>query len=142
MLSKLCEEVNNYFERTSESIIATITGSTIIGVFDYDYYLNQYIHIKGSILNDGVYKIVSFENNIITVAETLIDEDTDEYCIISGLAIPNTFINLATEITTYENASETGITSESQGNRSVTYSGGTWQETFKKKLSLYKKMRW
>lgn len=142
MLYKILNEINNFFEVNTDGVVMVFSAKTITGNFGYTYYPNQYIRINGSLLNDGVYKVVSLVGNVLTIEETLTDEDTNNIAYISGLSIPNDIISLATEISTFNSGSEMGVVSESQGNRSVTYSSGTWQGVFKSKLAPYKKLRW
>lgn len=142
MLYKILNEINNFFEVNTDGVVMVFSAKTITGSFDYTYYANQYVRINGSLLNDGVYKVVSLVGNVLTIEETLISEDTSDLAYISGLSVPNDLISLATEISTFNTNSEIGVVSESQGNRSATYSDGTWQGIFKAKLAPYRKLRW
>ena len=100
--------------------------------------------IDHTYLNDGVYQIASVSSTKITLDATLTPEETDDTTFIYGLKVPKTFIDLATEISTYDSGASKGVKSESQGNRSVTYGSGTgdntWQSVYAVALSPYKKM--
>lgn len=134
MLDEILKELNNYFE-TEKSVKNefNIAGGTIV----LSNFINgQYVRIKGSILNDGVYKI--------PLAGLTDETFTGE---IVGLAIPKEVVYLETQINAYvvKNPS-TAYTSENFGNYSYSKTTGkngnvsSWQEVFKKELNSYRKI--
>jgi hypothetical protein len=133
MLDYLLDYLNNYFTKTHQHITITFNGDEISNV-DNDYIVGQYINIKDSVLNDGTYKITEINGTVLTVDRTL-NAETSE-CSLFGLAIPKTVIDLVSKVT----ITNEGIVSESQGNRSVTYSGGSWQEKYHSVLSQYRRV--
>lgn len=139
MLGKVLTELNNFFVRSCERITGNITGQTISGVSG-TYLPGQYILIKDTILNDGVYRISTAEPGILTVETTLSDEVSD--IRLFGLAVPKEIQDLATEIQTFITAgnSKDGVASESLGDYSVSYGdkGGGWQAVFSKRLNAYR----
>lgn len=135
---------NNHFIRTAEFASITITETTITGSFKQGYVADQYIAIKGTILNDGIYKITEVAGDTLTLDATLTAETSDT--LIYGLAVPKTFLDIVTSIS--GSTSTEGIASESLGDYSVNYVNGSgWQQTYKSQLMQYKKpysdlLRW
>lgn len=140
----LMQECNNYFYKTYEHDTFTITD----GVIDSKgiYLPNQYIKIEGSILNDGVYKIDSMNDNKINIS-TLQNEEF-EGCIY-GLAVPKGFIDLSEKINQFlidPKTKLTDISSESFNNYS--WSKGkktnganiTWNDVFIDDIRSYKQL--
>lgn len=144
MLEKILDYLRRYFIDTRELFTAVETDG-ITGTFSETYVTGQYISIDKTKVNDGVYKVLSATTSKITLDATLTAE-TDVYGIVWGLAVPKKIITLATEIDTYNSASQKGIMSESQGNRSVSYGNGngggssSWQSVYKDELAPYKQM--
>lgn len=139
-LGAVLEEINNYFDVSYERDDYEIGENTITGTFEETYVANQYIRIKNSLLNDGVYKITSVASGVLTVEETLIEEDGGRQILIYGLAIPRDLIDLATEIET--NGEESNIQSESLGDHSIGYGeGASWTQQYRQSLNKWRKMR-
>ena len=123
---------NNFFERSSEYGRYTISENAI--AVRGDYKAGQYVRIMDSLLNDGVYKIASVEAGVITLNETLTDE---EFCgYIVGLAIPNEFVTLAEKVEAFTNR---GIASESIPNYSVSFNAKNGVEAYRSDLQAYMK---
>lgn len=138
-------EVNNHFAISAESNVFEIVSDGIKGTFTDTYIVGQYVWIKDSRLNDGVYKVTEVETDKLTFEDTdLLAEKTDDYIRLFGLSPSKTFITLASDISTYDGTLTKGIKSESQGNRSVTYGtqdgDGTWQSVYKSQLNAYRRM--
>lgn len=140
MLTELCQELRNYFEKEKR------TGSFRIvdGMLDVDFLLpGQYFRVMGSIFNDGVHQYGEEEMS-----------DEDFVGSVWSLAIPEAVINLAQEIqewrSKYEEAGSSAMspfTSESFGG--YTYSKGSgsaagsavsWQNAFAPRLSVWRKL--
>ena len=140
MIGEILKYINKWFVDTLESSTEyTIVTDGVEGTFNESYVVGQYISIDGSKVNDGVYKLTAVSTVKLTVADTLIAEDTDNYIDIWGLAIPSEIINLDVKITAYDALASQGVVSESQGSRSVSYDGNSsWQNAFKSTLSRYK----
>lgn len=106
---------------------------------------NQYLMIKGSVLNDGVYKV---ENVTSSSPCTVLLTDTQDETFngtVYFLAVPSDFLELIEEIKkfnegTQETVSNGGIVSENYANYSYTLgtnkNGGviTWQDQYHDKL--------
>jgi hypothetical protein len=147
MINQIMHECNNYFPRSSEYgtyVIAPLSASsTVTGTFADDYLVGQYIYVKGSVLNDGVYKISAVGSGVVTVSTVLQAETTIDPIWIFGLKVPNDFLSLVTEITSWQadNSGKDGIASESIGRYSVSFqNGGAWQNVFASKLNMFRCM--
>ena len=138
----LMQECNNYFYKTYEHSTFAIQNNVINSTGKY--LVGQYIKIEGSILNDGVYKIESMNNNKINI--TGLQDEVFEGCIY-GLAVPKGFIDLSGKIKQFiddPKAKITNVTSESFNNYS--YSRGTkqnganitWNDIFINDINSYK----
>lgn len=138
----LMRECNNYFFKWKEVGTFTIADNKISG-FKGNYLVGQYIRLKGSILNDGVYKIESISNNQITV--TGLNNEVFEG-VIFGLSVPKDFVELSSKIddhikTVPKNANKV---SESFNNYSISYATGSsgkvleWQTIFSDSLKDYR----
>ena len=141
MLSQVLEEINNYYDRWVEKLDLVIAGTakTITGDFDETYLIGQYIHIKGSILNDGVYKLTAVASGVLTVEDTLVDE-TNEMKIF-GLAIPSTLLKIVTDIENDPNLLLAGVMAIKQGERSTTYfQGSDWIVRYGTRLAPFYKV--
>jgi len=138
MIGQVMREINRYWPRTYENISLTFaaTGKTITGATE-TYLPGQYILIQHSILNDGVYKIASVTNGVITVVETIYDETAKVN--IFGLAPPRDFLDLVTDIAAF--TGKDGVKSESIDDYSVSFEGdGSWKTAFRKRLNTYRSM--
>lgn len=141
-IETVLKECNNFFYRTKEVDRFTIADGNIevIGT----YLVGQYIRISNSMANDGIYKIESIVDSKIFITG-LIDETFEG--TIYGLAIPKSFINLVTDIETYDSGkTKSNTTSESFNNYSVSYAkdkNGSplqWQGIFKSELDTFRQM--
>jgi hypothetical protein len=104
----------------------------------------QYILIRGSVFNNGVYKIRAVGKDFVAV-DDLVDETF--YGVIYSLAIPKQFLDLTNRIESFDKQNKvTNTSSESFGNYSyskVTDGAGnvqTWQGIFKQELIKYKQI--
>jgi len=137
-ISEIMREANRYFPRTYEnlSLVFAATGKTITGVFAETYIAGQYIYIQHSVLNDGVYTIVTASSTVITVAETLRSETNKVN--FYGLQPPRDFIDLVAEIDAY--TSKDGVSSEKIDDYSVTFEKeGGWKTAFKARINTYRR---
>ena len=146
MLTELCQDLRNWFDRERYFGTFEIRGGVISGpgsLLD-----GQYYRIVGSIFNDGVHKYGD-------VKDLLTDETFDG--AVWALAIPKAVIELAAEIAAwrarYEAADSPAMSpfmSESFGGYSYTKgsaltskntTGGTnWQATFANRLNAWRKL--
>ena len=148
MLSELCQEINNWFNRNQPKIHGTFEifdGKIIDNDFIEKIQENQYFRIIGSVFNDGVYK---YTNDL-----TLIDEAF--YGSIWLMAIPNDVIALSDEIDQwiedYGKTVNSPFSSESFGGYSYSKASGnsengassvpTWQSTYASRLNQYRKIK-
>ncbi len=142
MLTDLCQELKNWFDRYQPHIIGKITienGKITSENFRRAIQENQYFRVRGSVFNDGVHKY--------TPDYALTDEVFDG--TVSLMAIPQEVIDLAAEIdawnTKYGEAVLSPFTSESFGGYSYSKgaSGGrnlNWQGVFADRLNKWRKI--
>lgn len=148
MLSELCHELNNWFDRSryfgkfeiSDGIISKSEGRMKLQN-------GQYFRIIGSVFNDGVHKYP---------ADDLIDENFEG--AIWAMAIPQEFLLLAKDIDDWQkkyggidSEAMSPFASESFGGYSYSKSGGgasdgssnagTWQGVFASRLNKWRKIR-
>lgn len=143
MLTELCQELRNWFDKERRYGTFTISGGALTADF---LKAGQYYRIVGSIFNDGVHKYGD---------ET--EELTDETFTgaIWALAIPKEVVALATEIQawrekydTADSAALSPFQSESFGGYSYSKGGGAstggsgadWTGVFKKRLNTWRKI--
>lgn len=146
MLSELCHELNNWFEKLV--IVSDITienGNITNDKFLEKIQNNQYFRIVGSVFNDGIYKYTG------EPIEDLADE------VYHGgvwlLAIPKEIITLSDDIdawkakyATADSVAMSPFTSESFGGYSYSKSAGgesggtSWQATFRNQLNKWRKI--
>lgn len=140
MLTELCQELHNWFEREKRSGSFRIVD----GMLEADFLLpGQYFRVMGSIFNDGVHQYGISEMN-----------DEDFTGSVWALAIPAAVINLAQEIqewrSKYEEAGSSAMspfTSESFGGYSYSKGSGSaagsavsWRNAFAPRLSAWRKL--
>lgn len=140
MIDRIMDEINNHFAKTVEFGTAIVSDG-ITGVFAESYIAGQYVYLKGSRVNDGVYKVLSATTGKITLDATLTAENTGDVLYVIGCAVPKAFTDLVTEITAWNtaNTGKDGVTSETVSRYSVSYAnGGGWSEVFRTKLNAYR----
>ncbi len=150
MLTELCQELRNWFDKERYFDTFTIEGGQITdGSMLQD---GQYYRIVGSVFNDGVHK---YEPNNAE-GETLHDEVFDG--AIWAMAVPPTVIALSEKIAAwdakYGSASSSAMSpfqsesfsgySYSKGSGSNSGSGGssvpTWKSVFADELNRWRKI--
>lgn len=146
MLSELCGELRNYFDRNQPHIHGAfeIVNGKIVD-FDFLHMIqnNQYFRIAGSVFNDGVYK---YTNDLELIDELFVGS-------IWLMAIPKEVIDLSNEIDAwiaqYGESVNSPYSSESFGGYSYTKASGstsggssvpTWQSVFATKLNRWRKL--
>lgn len=158
MLNAVLKYLNNYFFQYSNGTkkytftkdTTFTTNDTLAGDFTDTFIAGEYILVEGTRLNDGVYLISSITDSEITIDATLdrtIKTEAEVSTTLTKLYIPDDLLDIIAEIKTYNTNVTDGVSSESQGNRSISYSSdGTgssgWKNAFASKLSTYKKLRW
>lgn len=149
MVGQVLRYLNDYFIRYycgvrqySYTKDATFSSDTISATsFDDTFLAGEYIKIYGSRLNDGVYKITEANTDNIVLDATLTTEE--EISVeLTKCFIPIDLLEIIEEIDTYNSNVTDGISSESQGNRSVSYVGSGWKQAFQARLAPFKKVRW
>jgi len=149
MISELCRELRNWFDRDQPQFhgTTTISGGKIT---DRDFRdaikVNQYFRIQGSVFNDGVYQ---YKDDL---------ELTDEIFVgsVTLMAIPKDVLNLAKEIDDWQkkyggvdseamspfNSESFGGYSYSKGSSNGTGSGSGagWQSVFASRLKNWRKI--
>lgn len=149
MLTELCKELNNWFDKDRVFGVFEIKDGMLVGASDF-LQEGQYFRIVGSVFNDGVY---------VYPALNLKDEKFEG--AVWAMAVPPSVVSLANEITDWNNLyggvdsqAMSPYQSESFGGYSYTkksgssYSGNqsikspdTWQGAFSAKLSKWRKVR-
>ena len=136
----------NYFVFSCEAEAFEIVADGIVGTFSDTYVVGQYVSIDDSFVNDGVYKITAVSATKLTLDATLTAENTGDTIYVFGLKVPNAFVTIVDNITTYNATSTKGVKSESQGNRSVSYGSAagdgnsSWQSVFSGDLTPFMRM--
>lgn len=146
MLTELCKEINNWFEKKMYIGQFTIEDSVITG--NYSLQENQYFRIVGSVFNDGVYQ---FNDDLELIDETFKGG-------IWAMAVPKEVIALAADIKdwtdkyqTVDSVAMSPFNSESFGGYSYSKSSGgstsgnvdlsgTWQGAFADRLNHWRKI--
>ena len=142
MLTELCQELRNWFEREKYFGTFTIENGQI-NVPDGSLQSGQYFRIVGSVFNDGVHQYGT-------------DELRDEVFegAIWSMAVPPAVIDLSERIsewvTKYGDSVSSPYSSESFGGYSyqkanvgqgnAASSNPTWQSTFANELNRYRKI--
>lgn len=146
MLTQICAELKNYFSSEDDRIFGDfeiIDGNITPPVSILE---NQYYRIVGSVFNDGVHKYGDAN-------DVLIDEPEFNGAIWL-MRVPEDVINLATEITEWQNKNGDALASpyqsESFGGYSYTKASGSgsgasgsysWKDAFASRLNRYRKIR-
>ena len=140
MLTEILQYLRNWFFKDIFTGTVIIEEDEIKSVNGKEIPLldGQYFRIIGSALNDGVWQV----NNCELSDETF-------YGTVWGLAIPHAVLNLAAEISAWQNdhgtAAASPYTSESFGGYSYSKASGengdtSWQSVFKSRLSPWRKI--
>ena len=149
MITELCQELKNWFDRDQPKIYDTFEiseGRIVTDTFTDKIQGNQYFRIIGSVFNDGVHKYTD---------ELALTDETFEGAIWL-MAIPKSFLALNDKIDEWEgkyggvdSAAMSPFNSESFGGYSYTKSGGgngsgsgasTWQSAFASELNRWRKI--
>ena len=147
MLTELCQELNNWFERKKFFGTFTIENGQIT-VPDGSLQNGQYFRIIGSVFNDGVHKYEPESES----AEVLADEVFRG--AIWAMAVPPSVIDLSERIsawvTKYGDSVSSPYSSESFGGYSyqkanvgqgnAASSNPTWQSSFASELNKWRKI--
>lgn len=141
-MERILNYLNNFFYRWGEKGAFTITDNKLN--VEHELMGGQYIKINGSVLNDGVHKVLSYRDGFATL-EGLENEEFEG--LVLSLAVPRTLNSLPKKIDEFELKNPvTALASESFGNYSYSNatneSGGrvSWQDVFASDLKLYRKM--
>lgn len=148
MLTELCNELNNWFDKRRILGKFKIENGELVGMSEV-LQNDQYFRIVGSVFNDGVYKYP---------AVNLEDEEFDG--AVWAMAVPPSVIALAKEIEDWQakyggvdSQAMSPFQSESFGGYSYTKRSGsssnsgantklgTWQGAFAIKLNRWRKIR-
>ena len=148
VLSELCGEVNNYFDRDLPKWGGefTIADGILMDADSLGLQIGQYYRIFGSVFNNGVHQWTGKP-----------DEDLKDEVFVGDIhlmAVPKEFIDLASEIGAwiekYGEASMSPLASESLAPTSYSYSMNTgagsgavatWQNVFSSRLTRWRKIR-
>lgn len=144
MLSELCRELKNWFDRDQPHLHGAfeISGGHIT---DQDFVAiikpNQYFKITGSVFNDGVWKN---DNQLALTDELFVGS-------VQLMAVPKEILDLDAEIdawiTKYGASASSPFQSESFGGYSYTKASGgnngsniSWQNAFANRLNKWRKI--
>lgn len=144
MLTELCQELKNWFDRGQPRIhgaFEIVDGKIVDTDFTDVIQDNQYFRIIGSVFNDGVHQ---YTNELGLTDEAFVGS-------IWLMAVPKAVIDLADEIDTwvtqYGDSVKSPYNSESFGGYSYSMASGsgssskpTWQSVFANKLNLWRKI--
>lgn len=150
MLTELCQELKNWFDRGQTRLFGTFTISDDVitrGGEEVNLQIGQYFRICGSTFNDGVHQYGTPD----------LTEETWNGAIWP-MAVPPDVLRLADEIDEWnakyggiDSAAMSPYTSESFGGYSYSKpsggsasgqaSSGTWQSAFANRLNLWRKIR-
>lgn len=144
MLTELCQELHNWFERERHIGTFTIEAGVLTGL---DLLNGQYYRIIGSVFNDGVHKYGD--------ATDVLTDETFEGAVWA-LGIPKAVIDLAAEIAAWRakyestdsaamspfNSESFGGYSYAKGGAGVTSSSGAggWVGVFASQLNRWRKL--
>lgn len=142
MLTELCQELRNWFDRERHFGTFEISGGVLTAPFLVE---GQYFRIIGSVFNDGVHKFGT---------DVLEDETFDG--AVWALGIPQAVINLSAEIDTWQakygaadGVAMSPFASESFGGYSYSKASGSssggsggvsWQSVFRSRLNAWRKL--
>ena len=148
MLTELCNELNNWFDKDRIFGVFKIADGELTGMSDV-LQDGQYFRIIGSVFNDGVYKYPAVDL-----------EDEEFEGAVWAMAVPPSVVALAKEIEDWQNKyggidsqAMSPFQSESFGGYSYTKKGGSgsnsgantklgaWQGAFAAKLNRYRRLR-
>lgn len=145
MLSNLCQELKNWFDRDQPKIHGAFeisNGKIIDEDFTDVIQNNQYFRIIGSVFNDGVYK---YTNDLQLTDELFVGH-------IWLMAIPKEVLDLSNEIdewiSKYGENVNSPYSSESFGGYSYTKASSgssgssisSWQNAFATRLNVWRKI--
>lgn len=147
MLTELCQELRNWFERDKYIGSFEIENGQIVAP-DGSLQSGQYFRIIGSVFNDGVHKYEPDSEG----AEQLVDEAFEG--AIWTMAVPPAVITLSEQISEwiskYEEVVSSPYSSESFGGYSYSRASGqgnaksngnpTWQGQFASELDKWRKI--
>lgn len=142
MLEKVMKSCNNYFSVKKEFGNFKIQEDKLY--IKSKCVKGQYIYIYGSIMNDGVHKVISIGDGYI-VLQNLTDEEFNG-CVLL-LAVPKSFLQMVSEIEEFSYKNKPSIVvSESFNNYSRTLATDAdgnvqdWKGYYKNRLKEYKKI--
>ena len=131
-LNSLFDWLNNWFVDDGSDYAISITDTdgmtfaedtkTITADFsDSDLLAEMYVRVTGTLLNNGAYKLTAVTDTVITVEQELLDESACTTAQVDYMAVPR---GVRSVIGSIEGAtSQDNVSAETQGSRSITYSG-------------------
>lgn len=151
MMTELCSELNNYFDRDQPKALGCaihIAGGHITMPEGIEIKNGQYYRIIGSVFNDGVHQYKAGQADA-----SLVDEDCT--CSLWLMAVPQEVVKLAADIATWQTQygaqAVSPFTSENLSASSYSYTKGTfsgngagmaiWQNVFGARLAKWRKTR-
>jgi len=146
MLTELCGELNNWFDRNQPKKSGEFTIADGLFSDDLGLQVGQYYRVIGSVFNDGVHQYTGEPD------EGLKNETFSGSVWL--MAVPKEVVELADDIEAwsekYKDVSYSPFASESLAPTSYSYSvntgagngtGATWQNIFSSRLTKWRKIR-
>lgn len=144
VIEQVLKEIRNYY--IIDGVFAAKVDADGVIVSDVGIFMaGAYVYVVGSVMNDGVYKILSIDENTnkLTLEGFLQAEMIERKFRVYLCAIPKTVLDLAEEIKAYNESNPNGVKSESLGDYSVSYGGANgssdWAAVYRSKLAPYRK---
>lgn len=140
MLEQVLRYLNNFFvDSYTDGVSCSVDSVTVSDASDF--VPNQYIYIRWSKLNDGVYKIASIAGNVLTldVSAELQVEVSDMR--VYGLRIPSAVLAIVSEIEAMSANNPNGLVQERLGDYSVTYGysdSASWVTRYANRLAQWR----
>ena len=129
MLTAICEELNNWFDKKKYFGTFSIVDGELVNVVIPE---GGYYRIVGSFFNDGVH-----------LSEELLQDETFEGAVWK-MAVPPEVVKLAKDIEKwlgeYGEVTLSPYRSESFGGYSYTRDAESWQDAFRQRLNVWRKL--
>lgn len=143
-MEQVLSYLNNYFYRFAEAGEYSINSNRI--TIRGQYAAGQYIRVCNSIMNDGVWKVLSVGSNTITLENNMIDEIF--VGTIYSLGVPVDVIKIKEKKDIFEKRNDNNKIEVSEkfaeysSQKATTKEGSIvrWYDVYKQELKKYRKM--
>lgn len=138
MLEPVLREIRNYYFAEKPVEALGVTEGVVLADTDV-FEEGQYVYIYKHQTLTGVYKLASIDEAGLRIDDL---PDTDKAFKVYPLAIPKDLLDLASKIEQFNKDNPNGVSSESLGDYSVSYSAkdgvASWQAAFNSQLASYR----